>query len=80
MAAQLSAKQHATGTGNGETRQRERQYAVNKTRGLAFARQDEGEWQSIDPKEVAQFNQMERVSHAKIGDNWFSIYRSSNEG
>ena len=55
------------------------EYAINKTRGLAFSRQNEaGEWQAIDLKSVSAFQTMERVSHTKIGDNWFSIYRPNN--
>src|SRR5947209_3869441 len=50
--------------------------AVNKTRGLAFMRRgDREDWQPIAVKEVGDLDEMERYSHTKIGDNWFSMYR-----
>jgi hypothetical protein len=56
-----------------------RDIAINKTRGLAFARNNEQEdWQAIDPKGLTELQDMERVSHIKIGDNWFSIYRAGS--
>ena len=55
------------------------EFAINKTRGLAFSRNGDGEWKSIDPKSVAGLTTMERVSHTKIGDNWFSIYHANGK-
>jgi hypothetical protein len=53
-----------------------REIAINKTRGLAFSRSGEGaEWQPIDLKEVADLAKNKGESHAKIGDNWFAVYR-----
>ncbi len=55
------------------------EFAINKTRGLAFSRNGDGEWRSVDPKSVSGLAEMERVSHVKIGDNWFSIYRADSQ-
>jgi hypothetical protein len=53
--------------------------AINKTRGLAFSRAHEHEaWQPIDIKGVADLDEMERVSHTKIGENWFSVFRAAH--
>jgi hypothetical protein len=56
-----------------------REIAINKTRGLAFARGGEHEeWQPIDPKSVAEMAQSKGDSHTKIGDNWFAVYKAGN--
>ena len=71
MAARKATAQRASSPSTQE-------FAINKTRGLAFSRRDEaGDWQAIDLKSVGELKTMERVSHAKIGENWFSIYRAS---
>ncbi len=52
------------------------EYAVHKTRGLAYARPDENaEWQEVDIKSVGDLASMERTNHARIGDFWFTVYR-----
>jgi len=57
------------------------EFAINKTRGLAFSRSGEtDDWQAVDLKGMAEFDEMERVSHTKIGDNWFSVYRAASNG
>jgi hypothetical protein len=51
-------------------------YAINKTAGKAYRRSSEnGEWEQVDPKTISGAT-MERAGHQKIGDNWFSVFKT----
>ncbi|HWE64272.1 MAG TPA: hypothetical protein VHB98_21380 [Chloroflexota bacterium] len=50
-------------------------YAINKTAGKAFRKApDADKWESVDPKSVPDAR--ERAGHQKIGDNWFSVFKT----
>lgn len=52
-------------------------YAINKTAGKAFKKSgDADEWQPVDPKSIDGGAQLERAGHEKIGNNWFSLYKT----
>jgi hypothetical protein len=54
-------------------------YAINKTAGKAYRKAaDAEEWESVDPKSIASGN-LERAGHEKIGDNWFSVFKTGDE-
>jgi hypothetical protein len=70
MATRSSARKQSVTNGAG------REVAINKARGLAFARRGEAEeWQPIDPEGVADLATRKGEGHAKIGDHWFSVYK-----
>ena len=51
-------------------------YAINKTAGKAYRKTGNGdEWESVDPKSINN-TQLERAGHQKIGDNWFSVFKT----
>lgn len=53
------------------------EFAVNKTRRLAFTRTGDQGWQAVDVERIAALETLERVSHTKIGENWFSVYQAN---
>jgi len=55
------------------------EFAVNKTRRLAFTRTGDQGWQAVDVERIAALEMLERVSHTKIGENWFSVYQASGK-
>ena len=53
-------------------------YAINKTAGKAYRRAaNSDEWESVDPKSTPSSATLERAGHQKIGNNWFSVYKSA---
>ncbi len=52
-------------------------YAINKTAGKAFKKSSESEdWEPVDPKSINGGSALERAGHEKIGNNWFSVYKT----
>lgn len=52
-------------------------FAINKTAGKAFRKANESEaWEPVDPKSIGSGTALERAGHEKIGNNWFSIYKT----
>jgi hypothetical protein len=77
MATKAAVSRHGVADSGKTAAGAAREIAINKTRGLAFARGGEHEeWQPIDPKTVAEMAQSKGDSHTKIGDNWFAVYKS----